>query len=308
VETIGTELSFLLDLVSMEIWMLDEYAPLDVDVLVGSVIDQGGVPVISHIDRVDRAGPRRFIVIDYKTNAQPFSRDEVEKSFQLCIYDLAVRALFADEGPIEVECVFDMVRHGRFPVTFTADRREEVRSYLVSLWHQIRRTKTPPLRRNQYCYACELRGSCPVYQDLLESEVPEVLTDDADLLALVEQWETLSVRGKAIETRREELGSMLSTLVVTADGAPVKLRDGREVYLQPNPWSEYPPDRVYELFAAKKALVLLRDVMSIGKQKMDRALRGVPFRAEVEGLLIRTFKKSSVKVRNSKNATPEEAE
>jgi hypothetical protein len=46
--------------------------------------------------------------------------------------------------------------------------------------------------------------------------------------------------------------------------------------------------------------------MSIQKGAMDRALKSIPFAPEVEKLLVRSFKKSSLKVRSLKPEAVEE--
>jgi hypothetical protein len=231
----------------------------------------------------------------------------VENSLQLGIYHMAAIGIY--KWARTVVSTFDMVRHGRFTTVFPTDKLADMRSYLINLWHQIQNAPVPLPRLNQYCNWCHKRGNCPVYQRALEDTIQPILTEEYDnpegMEFIFDQWTELKNRKKVIEGRLEELGSMLSAVVIQADGSPVRIGD-REIYLSPNSEQSYPADKVYELFAKKRALVMLRTVMSIQKGAMDRALKSIPFAPEVEKLLVRSFKKSSLKVRSLKPEAVEE--
>lgn len=300
-DTISTELHFLLDLTTLRPWLIDDWPWLDVVELVRKLISTGGVPVISKIDRVDRDG-LLLVITDYKTNAQPFARDEIRKSIQLGLYDLAARAIWPEA--VRVKCVYDMVRHGRFEVEFDDERREELRRYLVDLWHQIRRTEVPQPRLNQYCHACELRGNCPAYMEALEAEVepiyvPEKQLDGRGVAALVEQWEALGAKHKLIEARREELAAMLAPQVVAGDGV-LKVGDGREVVLQPNPRYEYPVADIIDLLKRRKATTMLPRIVNVSNTALARELKGIGWKDEVEALRRQFFVASSLRIRNTR--------
>lgn len=302
-DTVGTEIHFALDLVTLEVWLLDDHAPADIEQLVRGIVRAGGVPVMSKIDRIDRADVAYFVVTDYKSNAQPFTRDEIQNSVQLLIYDLAVRAIYGEDVPageeLRVKCTYDMLRWGRFDVEFDEAQRETLRAYLINLWHQIRHVKAPRPRRNQYCHTCEIRGNCPAYLEALESEAPEILVDGADVARVVEQWQDLKARIKIMEARAEELGSQLSALVIGADGGAVPVDEGREVVLAPNPRYEFPVRDTFRVFKRHGAIQAFVDVVNISNTSIRRALLQLPakIRAEVEPLERKTYVKSTVKVR-----------
>lgn len=305
--TVGVETHFLLDLISDAFYDLEGMSETAITWLVDEIIETGGVPLISKIDRLDADDQGHWYVYDYKTNFQPFTRDEVENSVQLGIYDMAVRAMIGPDGVADdedllfggVTCIYDMLRHGRFSTVFSEEQREALRHYLINLWHQIRAVPVPRPRINTYCSMCEIRGNCPAYEDVLYSDVQEVATDSTYPSEILEEWEDMKAREKIIKKRTEELASQLSTIIVTADGEPVILEDGREVALVPNARYEYDARRVIDLLAENQALVLLPDLVSISNGAVDRVLRSMPFRDEMLALKEKHFVKSSVKVRAS---------
>jgi len=305
--TIAQELHFLLDVSIGRAWDLTDMWGDDIDSLIEDVLEADGVPIISKIDRLDyNDEANRYTVTDYKTNAQPFTRDEIDNSKQLGIYDMAVRALFRKGEDIEVVCVYDMLRHGRFPVVFDDQKRGDLQVFLVNLWHQIDQAETVYPRLNQYCHVCEIRGNCPAYQDVLEQEIQPILTDDTDLVGLVESFEQMKSRIKILQNRVEEMGSMLSTRVVMAEGEPVEVGD-KMIYLQPNPRYEYPVDDIFALLERKKATALLPQIVNISNKALQRAMKQVDFADEIEALKTKGYNKSSLKIKST-SPSPEETE
>ncbi len=81
--------------------MLGDYARRQHHVVAANVLaveqefrlQAGPFTVLGYIDRVDRLDDETIEVIDYKTNRQLFSREEVDTSLQLSIYAAAVKRL-----------------------------------------------------------------------------------------------------------------------------------------------------------------------------------------------------------------------
>ena len=70
----------------------------------------GRFTVLGFIDRVDWVDDQTVEVIDYKTNRMLFSRDEVDSSLQMSLYDLAARQIWP--WVKNVRLTFHMLRHG----------------------------------------------------------------------------------------------------------------------------------------------------------------------------------------------------
>jgi hypothetical protein len=301
--TVATEFFFILDLVSNRYWI----DPVDPIALCEKIRAMGGVPAMSKIDRIDEVTPElEYEVHDYKTNFLPFTRYEIENSKQLGLYVLLVRAIHPNAT---VVAVYDMVRHGRFPVEFPDTWLDDLRSYLVGLYRQLESMGEPEERLNKYCNWCEIRGNCKTYQAALLDELSPVLTENTDLNERWSELVTLQDRAKLIDSRIAELKEMFNAKIITDNnGSPLVIGD-REVYLQLNSKSEYDTKGVIDVFTKYKCLTLLNDVGSIKKGMMDRVLRSRPeLKTAVDEFLTKKFNKPSLKSRALKAGTTEEPE
>lgn len=297
--TIHAELLFVYEVETRRVWVLKERE--EVQRIVKLVLMRGNTPVVSKIDRIDQVSPTKFEVYDYKTNILPFTRDYIENSLQLGVYDLVVRALYPEAT--EVECIFDMLRHGRFPVTFTDDQRDKTSQYLINLWQQIRATEEPEERLNKYCRWCEIRSDCKAYAGALKSNIPPVLTESIDteagITAAYAQFEEISDLVKLLEQRKTEIKDMITAKIVKDSlGEPLQVGN-REYYLQQNPMYEYDKNKVIQILTEHKSLALLPTIIGgITKAGIDRGLKGRPELKEIiEPLQQKKFKSSSLKAR-----------
>lgn len=298
-KTIATEFFFILDLISNRYW-IDPQEPIE---LCKKIRAMGGVPVMSKIDRIDEVTPGlEYEVHDYKTNFLPFTRYEIENSKQLGIYVLLIKAMHPSAS---VVAVYDMVRHGRFPVEFPDIWLEDLRSYLIGLYRQLELLdKEPEERLNKYCNWCEIRSNCTAYRTALSAELPAILTENTDLNERWTELVQLQDRAKVIDSRIEELKEMFSAkLIADNDGSPLVIGD-REIYLQLNAKGEYDTKGVVETFKKYGCLTLLNEVGSIKKGMMDRVLRSRPeLKAATDEFLTKKFNKPSLKSRAYKAGT-----
>jgi hypothetical protein len=296
--TIATELLFVYDIVTEQVWVIDHRN--EVTEIVDEILSWGGVPVVSEIDRLDRINEDTFEVHDYKTNILPFTRDQIENSKQLGVYDLVVRALYPEAR--NVSCVYDMLRHGRFPVEFNDDFRERLRAFLAALWRQIKATEEPEARINQYCRWCEIRSSCKAYAQALEAPIPPILTETTDtpegIATLYAESERLSNLIKIAEERNKEIkGAIIAKVVQDGMGEPLQMGE-REYYLIQNPRYEYDKAGVFKALEKAKSLILLPDIISISKQSVDRLIKRRPeLKGELEHLVQKKFVSPTLKSR-----------
>ncbi len=304
-DTIMTEIDFVMDLVSMDIYVVDSHEQRKQ--LVKMIIGRGGVPVASKIDRIDKVDDKTYEIFDYKTNFIPFTRWQVENSLQLGVYDLFVRKLFPQAT--EVVCVFDMIRHGRFPTEFDDQQRENLRFYLIDLWNQIKSETAPEERINSYCRWCERKNECKAYERARDEDPVIGTADDGDLDALFAKYEDLQARMKLIDSEATRIKEVLQESIKQNLAEPVQLSDDKEMYLQNNPMYEYPMGDVYKILQKKRALVVLKDIAKIGNTNLERLLKTRPdLKEEIAPLKRTSYKTPTLKARRIKKDRNESEE
>lgn len=304
--TIATEWPFIIDMVQLQVW------PIPVDVTTKKrkafikrtckkVKDRGGVPVISMIDRIDRVSDTEYEIYDYKTNAMPFTTDEVENSIQLALYDMAVKSHWSEAE--EVKCTFDMFRHGRQSTIFDEHRIEAIRVYIINLWHQVHNWDGDPLRTlNKYCGWCDFKQDCPVYAEALSgSLVHPFAADSMDIGEVFDEFTKLKMVEKLAKERAKEYGAVIMTGIMDEnDGDPLPLDDERELYLQLNPRYDYPMNLVLPILRDGGALSWLKQVAKLSRPGLDRAMKGHKLADEIAPLLNTSFASPSIKMRKIK--------
>lgn len=297
-EVIGVEVPFLYDMDGGDLVLIDGMSEEEIREVAALM----PVPVRSMIDRIDRVDENTIHVYDYKTNLQPFTRDEVENSLQLFIYDRAIRALYPEVD--EVFCVFDMVRHGRFPTYFTDGKAEVLQAYIINLWYQIKNADEPQERINSYCSWCSRKHDCDEYAAAIDGKIPDPNTDELSYTEKWEHYEHLSNLRKIIKQRRKEVKESLTKAIMDDfDGRPIPIDDDRELYLQENPRYEYPPDKVFPFLKEHGMLTLLGDgdVVSISRPGIERALKGRDELEDVKKLEQTYYVSSTLKARKARD-------
>lgn len=278
--TVAVELEFVYDIQADEVFVTVEGMPnADRNYYAQLVRDRGHVPVVSKIDRIDRVSDVEYEVYDYKTNILPFSREQIETSKQLGIYDLVVRKLYPEAE--KVWLVFDMFRHGKFPVDFDDDFRVTLRAFLTNLWYQMHDVKdNPEPKINQYCRWCDIRLTCPAYKAALELDVASILTENTDtpegFNAFYEEGQKLANIIKLAEERRKEINAaIISKIEKDGMGEGIKVGE-REFYLQANPRYSYKADKVLALLTEHKAASLFPQLVNVSGPSMKAVLKTRP--------------------------------
>jgi superfamily I DNA/RNA helicase/RecB family exonuclease len=141
---------------------------VDVDgVLRSSLPDLPDVRVRGRIDRLERDGAGRLVVVDVKTGKQPVSKDDAQRHAQLAMYQLAVAAglLPTETQPGGGRLVY-LGRPGiveREQDALTPDAQREWRQAV----HQAAAATAGPTflaRVNDSCGHCPVRSSCPAQE------------------------------------------------------------------------------------------------------------------------------------------------
>ena len=176
----------------------------------------GPFEVLGFIDRVDWIDDETVEVIDYKTNHQLFTRDEVDTSLQMSLYEVAVRRLWP--WAKKVKLTFWMLRHGvRQVTTRTEEQLADALAYVETLGRQTETATEYPARLNTNCSYCDHRKQCPTYADALKGKREFIVEDLADLEGVAREREEVARLAKALYARKEELEDILKAQLKERD-------------------------------------------------------------------------------------------
>lgn len=176
----------------------------------------GPLEVLGFIDRVDWIDDETVEVIDYKTNHQLFTRDEVDTSLQMSLYEVAVRRLWP--WAKKVKLTFWMLRHGvRQETTRTEEQLADALAYVETLGRQTETATEYPARLNTNCSYCDHRKQCPAYADALKGKREFIVEDLADLEGVAREREEVARLAKALYARKEELEDILKAQLKERD-------------------------------------------------------------------------------------------
>ncbi|MBC7174053.1 MAG: PD-(D/E)XK nuclease family protein, partial [Polyangiaceae bacterium] len=168
----------------------------------------GPFTVLGFIDRVDWIDDETVEVIDYKTNHQLFTRDEVDTSLQLSLYHVAAQRLWP--WAKKVKLTFWMLRHGvRQETTRTEEQLADALAYVGTLGRQTEVATEYPPRLNANCSYCDHRKDCPAYADALRGKREFLCEDLTDLEAVAREREEVARLAKALYARKGELEEIL---------------------------------------------------------------------------------------------------
>ena len=168
----------------------------------------GRFTVLGYIDRVDCIDDETIEVIDYKTNRQLFTRDEVDHSLQLSLYHLAVQQLWP--WAKKVRLTFHMLRHGlRMRTSRTPEQLAAAGAYVETLGAMTEEATEYPARLNANCVYCDHRAQCPAYADALQGKRDVICEDTSELEAVAREREEVATLAKVLYARKKELEDVL---------------------------------------------------------------------------------------------------
>jgi len=168
----------------------------------------GPFTVLGFIDRVDCVDDETVEVIDYKTNRQLFTRDEVDTSLQMSLYHVAARKLWP--WAKKVKLTFWMLRHGvRQETERTPEQLDAALAYVETLGKQTEVATAFPARLNTNCPYCDHRAGCPAYAEALKGKRDFVCPDLSDLEAVAKEREEVARLAKVLNARKDELEAVL---------------------------------------------------------------------------------------------------
>ncbi len=170
-------------------------------------IDIEGVKLRGYIDRVDKLGSGGLSIVDYKTDRELFTKDDLEKNLQLTLYQLAVEQSWY--LPVERLTLY----HFRSNTPCSCEPRDEVQleeaRYLVLEVAKNIAEKRFPAIESQYC-PCDFAEHCPYYR---QKTIPE--PKDTEILGgmavaeAVKRYVSLQSQIKELQLEFDEIKHMI---------------------------------------------------------------------------------------------------
>ena len=182
-------------------------------------VEIAGVRFIGTMDRVDRIAEDAIRIRDYKSGRIPPTRQEVEESLQLAIYDLVAAKHWPWAKRIEVG--LDLLRHDRV-VTFERSdaQREATRRYVQAMVARIESTSDFQPRLSTLCTHCDQRRHCVAYAEARSLNPTAGASDEVnagDLEAVAREREQLAARIKILGLRKDALDAILTEHLACRD-------------------------------------------------------------------------------------------
>ena len=170
-------------------------------------IDIEGVKLRGFIDRVDKLDSGGLSIVDYKTDRELFTKDDLEKNLQLTLYQLAVEQSWY--LPVERLTLY----HFRSNTPCSCQPRgeaqlEEARSLVLAVAEGIEEERFPAIE-NERC-PCDFPEHCPYYRQKImpEPEDTDILRGMA-VVEAVERYVSLQSQIKELQLKFDEIKQMI---------------------------------------------------------------------------------------------------
>jgi len=232
----------------------------------------GRFSVIGCIDRVNRVDDETIEVVDYKTNRAIFTREEVDDSLQLSLYEVAARRIWPWAKKVRLS--FAMLRHGlRMTTSRTPEQLEAALAYAETLGKMTEESKVFPARLSTNCAYCDHRERCPAYENALKGKRTTLSADPRDLTAVAKEREEVAKLSKILYARKGELENVLRAHLKEHDDLVLA---GVRYSLAPTQSVRYPLGPTLKVLEAQTGLPreqLLERVATIDKDALDALIR-----------------------------------
>ena len=176
-------------------------------------IDINGVKFMGYIDRVDKLDSGGLSIVDYKTNQEPFTTEDLEKDLQLTLYQWATEQTW--QLPVEKLTLY----HFRSNTPFSCKPRnearlEEAKQLVLKVADGIAGERFSATE-NQHC-PCDFPEHCPYYRQRYVEIAAEPKTTDIlqgmVVTEAVEHYVSLQSQIKELQLQLDEIKQMIIDL------------------------------------------------------------------------------------------------
>jgi len=144
----------------------DDFNILAIEEPFSFTVEDCPVPIIGAMDLIEEDSSGTIIITDFKTSARAYSNDEVDRNFQLTLYQIAARKMgYADrEILLKFDCLIK-TKTPKFESYFTtrteADEKRAIRK-IVEVWKGIYKGVFIPndSTSNWKCKGCSFKKPC----------------------------------------------------------------------------------------------------------------------------------------------------
>jgi hypothetical protein len=240
----------------------------------------GDVPVFGcKMDKVGEINPETGVIVDYKTNRQPYTQFELEDSLQLHTYELIARILYPQYKKWVTG--YELFRFGwqQCPER-TQDELDSTRQFINNINYQITHDTRFEERLNNFCGYCDYKFECKAFCDYVNNPsryIDILYHDGVDMDKMEESRQLISTYYKIIEQRKKEIEDVLRMHIQNCHtaGSPCVI-GGKELYLTQQERPSYDYAQVRDFLAIAGKMNLLDGCLSIGKTKFDAAIKNDP--------------------------------
>ena len=171
-------------------------------------IDIEGVKLSGYIDRIDKLPSGGLSIVDYKTNYELFTQDDLRNNLQLTLYQLAVEQTWF--LPVERLTLYHL--RSNTPCSCQPRNKRqlnEARQLVLEVAENIAAQRFPATE-NQHC-PCDFPEHCPYYRQKITPELKE-----ADILRgmavdeAVERYVSLQTQIRDLQLQLDEIKQMIT--------------------------------------------------------------------------------------------------